>query len=57
MNSSIAITAGISGELDGQASIGSAIRAIQRGRAVACPCGGSAPSDFLAGRSPRIPFS
>ena len=31
MNSSIAITAGISGELDGQASIGSAIRAIQRG--------------------------
>ena len=31
MNSSIAITAGIAGELDGQASIGSAIRAIQRG--------------------------
>jgi len=31
MNSSTAITAGISGELDGQASIGSAIRAIQRG--------------------------
>jgi ABC-type nitrate/sulfonate/bicarbonate transport system substrate-binding protein len=31
MSSSIAITAGISGELDGQASIGSAIRAIQRG--------------------------
>ena len=31
MNSGIAITAGISGELDGQASIGSAIRAIQRG--------------------------
>jgi ABC-type nitrate/sulfonate/bicarbonate transport system substrate-binding protein len=31
MNSSIAITASISGELDGQASIGSAIRAIQRG--------------------------
>lgn len=31
MNSSIAITAGISGELDGQASIGSAIRALQRG--------------------------
>src|SRR6266536_157512 len=31
MNSGIAITAGISGELDGQASIGSAIRALQRG--------------------------
>jgi ABC-type nitrate/sulfonate/bicarbonate transport system substrate-binding protein len=31
MSSSIAITASISGELDGQASIGSAIRAIQRG--------------------------
>jgi ABC-type nitrate/sulfonate/bicarbonate transport system substrate-binding protein len=31
MSSSIAINAGISGELDGQASIGSAIRAIQRG--------------------------
>lgn len=31
MNSSIAITAGIAGELDGQASIGSAMRAIQRG--------------------------
>ena len=40
MNSSIAITAGISGELDGQASIGSAIRGIQRGaplRVVAVP--------------------
>ena len=31
MNSSVAINASISGELDGQASIGSAIRAIQRG--------------------------
>src|SRR5215471_7172191 len=31
MNSAVAITAGISGELDGQASIGSAIRALQRG--------------------------
>src|SRR5919106_3805910 len=31
MSSSIAINAGISGELDAQASIGSAIRAIQRG--------------------------
>jgi NitT/TauT family transport system substrate-binding protein len=31
MSSAIAITASISGELDGQASIGSAIRAIQRG--------------------------
>ena len=31
MNSGIAITAGISGELDGQASIGSVIRALQRG--------------------------
>src|SRR5437899_10461227 len=31
MSSSIAINAGIAGELDGQASIGSAIRAIQRG--------------------------
>ena len=31
MNSSTAITANIAGELDGQASIGSAIRAIQRG--------------------------
>jgi NitT/TauT family transport system substrate-binding protein len=31
MNSSIAINAAIAGELDGQASIGSAIRAIQRG--------------------------
>jgi ABC-type nitrate/sulfonate/bicarbonate transport system substrate-binding protein len=31
MSSAIAITAGISGELDGQASIGSAIRAVQRG--------------------------
>jgi ABC-type nitrate/sulfonate/bicarbonate transport system substrate-binding protein len=31
MSSSIAITASISGELDGQASIGSAIRAVQRG--------------------------
>jgi NitT/TauT family transport system substrate-binding protein len=31
MNSSVAITAGIAGEVDGQASVGSAIRAIQRG--------------------------
>jgi len=31
MSSAIAITAGIAGELDGQASIGSAIRAVQRG--------------------------
>src|SRR5215470_7345152 len=31
MNSAVAITAGIFGELDGQASIGSAIRALQRG--------------------------
>src|SRR5262249_28864467 len=31
MNSAVAITAGISGELDGQASIGRAIRALQRG--------------------------
>jgi NitT/TauT family transport system substrate-binding protein len=31
MNSSVAITAGISGELDGQASIGSAMRAVERG--------------------------
>jgi len=31
MSSSIAITAGIAGEIDGQASVGSAIRAIQRG--------------------------
>ena len=31
MNSSIAITASVAGELDGQASIGSAIRAIERG--------------------------
>jgi NitT/TauT family transport system substrate-binding protein len=31
MSSGIAITAGISGELDGQASVGSTIRAIQRG--------------------------
>ena len=31
MNSSIAITASIAGDLDGQASIGSAIRAIERG--------------------------
>jgi ABC-type nitrate/sulfonate/bicarbonate transport system substrate-binding protein len=31
MSSNLAITAGISGELDGQASIASAMRAIQRG--------------------------
>jgi ABC-type nitrate/sulfonate/bicarbonate transport system substrate-binding protein len=31
MSSSVAITAGIAGEVDGQASVGSAIRAIQRG--------------------------
>ena len=31
MSSSVAITAGIAGEIDGQASVGSAIRAIQRG--------------------------
>jgi NitT/TauT family transport system substrate-binding protein len=31
MSSSIAITAGIAGEVEGQASVGSAIRAIQRG--------------------------
>ena len=31
MSSNIAITANIAGELDGQAAIGSAIRAIQRG--------------------------
>ena len=33
MSSNIAITANIAGELDGQAAIGSAIRAIQIGRA------------------------
>jgi ABC-type nitrate/sulfonate/bicarbonate transport system substrate-binding protein len=56
MNSGIAITAGISGELDGQASIGSAIRGAPTRRATARCGGDSVSSSLLACGSTRIPI-
>ena len=56
MNSGIAITAGISGELDGQASIGSAIRALQRGAPLRVVAVTLRRPSLLACRSTRIPF-
>ena len=57
MSSNLAITASIAGELDGQAAIGSAIRAIQRGAPSAGRSRDLAPSSVLARGPARVPGS